>query len=262
MVECFRCSISSEKVRLFDGISGKGIVKICKDCYFRESIPLIKRPTDDPPKEADGSKGPNKEVYDRLSKMSGFDKKTIDAVRRVDTSRDQEVILKKIVDEKFVREAEPTPIINTAPPRLNKELIDHFNWIIMRARRSRKLTQKELAEKLGESEMTLKMAEQGVLPNDDLKLVGKLESFLGIKIIVKPHPLDVEKKPLQKIRGTLDGNQVQNAIEERVPEPEEALEEELVIDEANSEAEFSQDDTEDLVFEREDREFSEDDKEW
>jgi len=52
----------------------------------------------------------------------------------------------------------------------------------MRARRAKKLTQKQFAEAIEESEEAIKMAEKGVLPKDDFVLVNKIENYLGIRI--------------------------------------------------------------------------------
>ena len=62
------------------------------------------------------------------------------------------------------------------------DLVDNFHWLIMIERRKRKLTQEQLAKEIGESETVIKMAEQGFLPEDDYKIITKLESFLGVKI--------------------------------------------------------------------------------
>ena len=42
-MECAVCGISGERVRLFDAISGEGIIKLCKNCASEENFPLLKR---------------------------------------------------------------------------------------------------------------------------------------------------------------------------------------------------------------------------
>ncbi len=59
-------------------------------------------------------------------------------------------------------------------------MVDNFHWIIMRARRARKLTQKQFAEAIEESEEAIKMAEKGVLAKNDLVLVNKIENHLEL----------------------------------------------------------------------------------
>jgi len=45
------------------------------------------------------------------------------------------------------------------------------------------MTISQLAKEISESETAIKMAEQGILPEDDYRLISKLESFLGVKIV-------------------------------------------------------------------------------
>ena len=52
----------------------------------------------------------------------------------------------------------------------------------MRARRSKKISQKQLAEQIQEPESAIAMAERGFIPEGGALLVKKIESFLGIKI--------------------------------------------------------------------------------
>ena len=93
--------------------------------------------------------------------------------------------LKGVVDSNFQK--------NKPQPR--KDLIPNFHWVIMRARRAKKLTQKQLAENLGEPESLIISAESGVILNNADSLVRKLENYLGIKIrnIESPYTSDVSK---------------------------------------------------------------------
>ncbi len=175
-MRCAICGVSGDKVRLFEAISlkEKGIIKICEACSKRENIPIVKRPTTFQLKKAEKSTQSSK-VYDMLAdarkQKSNFKSDVIKEFEK----KQEDVNLKKIVDrnyEKFVPlEKKPRP-----------DLVDNFHWIIMRARRLRKLTQEQLAQELSESEAAIKMAEQGILPEDDHRLVSKLESFLGINL--------------------------------------------------------------------------------
>lgn len=65
---------------------------------------------------------------------------------------------------------------------LIKELIDNFHWLISKKRRDRGVTRKQLAVALGETENSLKMIENGVLPANNFILVNKLESYFGINL--------------------------------------------------------------------------------
>jgi len=182
-MECFICGVSGKKARLFEAISfkEKGIIQICESCSKRENIPLVRRPTTFQLKEAE--KSSTQKVYDVLANARR-QKDDFKEIKAKESEKEQENInLKNLVNrnyEKFI------PM--EKKPRL--DLIDNFHWVIMRARRLKKLTQEQLAHDLSESEAAIKMAEQGILPEDDYRLLNKLESFLSIRL-----RKDTGKKP-------------------------------------------------------------------
>lgn len=167
MEECFNCGASLNSVRLFDAISDEGLIKICEKCSREEHIPIIKRPTTFQLKEAERKQSFYERATQSLNKP--FE-------REAPEKKEQEVTLREIVDRNYTQKV-PKDI----GPR--PEMIKNFHWIIMRARRMKKLTQSQLAKQIEESEAAIKMAEQGILPEDDYRLVNKLENYLGIKII-------------------------------------------------------------------------------
>ncbi len=190
MAECFRCGVSDERERLFDAISGKGVIKICKNCANDEGLPLVQPVDLNKPEKT-------RTVYERLSDMAKLDpekhrsmlleKAKQDSMRRYkdDRSKRQDTTLKGVVDSNFQK--------NKPQPR--KDLIPNFHWVIMRARRAKKLTQKQLAENLGEPESLIISAETGVILNNADSLVRKLENYLGVKIrnIESPYASDTSK---------------------------------------------------------------------
>jgi ribosome-binding protein aMBF1 (putative translation factor) len=159
-MECSVCGVSKEKVRLLDAISSKGIMKICEACSKEEDMPILRRPTTFQLKEAE--KKPLG-IYSR-----GLEKK--------DEKTKTETTLKEITDKNYEKVA-------SEEKRPRPELVDNFHWIIMRTRRLRKLTQEQLATEISESIAAIKMIEQGILPEDDYRLVNKIEGFLGIKLV-------------------------------------------------------------------------------
>lgn len=167
MEECFNCGASINSVRLFDAISDEGLIKICEKCSREEHIPIIKRPTTFQLKEAERKQSFYERVSSSLNKP--FERETPE-------KKEQEVTLREIVDKNYEQR-----MPKKAGPR--PEMIHNFHWVVMRARRMKKLTQAQLAKQIAESEAAVKMAEQGILPEDDYKLVNKLENYLGIKII-------------------------------------------------------------------------------
>lgn len=171
---CFICGVSEEKAKLFDAISDEGIVKICERCSFDEGIPLVKKPTTFQLKESERPRG---SVYERMKNVSGFREREDRIVKNnkgFGIER-KDVTLRDIVDRSYKKDI-PKKIERT-------DLVDNFHWAVMTGRRRKKLSQKQLAEQIGESEDAIKMAEQGILPNDENKLAKKLETFLEVMII-------------------------------------------------------------------------------
>ena len=160
MNKCFKCGVSGDRALLFGAVSEKGIVKICRKCSFEENIPIVKYLKEET--------GKRPTVYERLSRLSGVEVKN--GKDKVDG---QNEALRKIADENFSKNAlEKNPF----------GMVNNFHWIIMRARRAKKLTQKQFAEAIEESEEAIKMAEKGVLPKNDFVLVNKIEDYLKIRI--------------------------------------------------------------------------------
>ena len=177
MNKCFKCGVSGERALLFDAISEKGIVKICRKCSFEEDIPIIKK------SNLNYAKPENiPTVRQRLSNLSGTGMKK-DQIFKNKFSNKQDSHLREIVNKNFEVQ------IKNKKPR--NDLVKNFHWILMRVRRAKKITQKQLAGEIAEPELAIKMAEQGVLP-EGYKLVNKLENYLGIKL-VKERASDVKQ---------------------------------------------------------------------
>jgi len=157
MNECFRCGVSGEKVRLYNAISRKGIVKVCSECASIEKIPIIRQPTEN---QIEDSKR-QKSVRDMLA-----------GVNRGKALAGREISLRELVDRNLKERLAKQP----------SDLIDNFQWTIQRVRRNRKITREQFARGIGESEATVRMLESGILPNNDYKIIGKTESFLGVNL--------------------------------------------------------------------------------
>ena len=191
MVNCFRCGISDINARLFDVISGEGIRKICGNCNSEEGFPLLKQPqisesekriVISDKKEISSRKGI---VYERLSRLAGLnskrhaDKFSDENIVKEDLLKKEEKSLRDLVNENYESKVASEKVSYD-------DLIDNFHWLLMRARRARKLTLPQLAENISESESSIKLAEQGILPDNYLGFVNKLENVLGIKLLKKP----------------------------------------------------------------------------
>jgi len=153
MASCYRCGVSGEDKKLFDAISGKGIVKICEDCLAIERLPIIKKPVE---KVEVSQKQVS--VRDRLIGMNSK------------FSYGKEPNLRDLVDQKFKERGTQS----------HPDLVENFHWTIQRIRRTRRITREDFAKAIGESEATVRMIEQGFLPDNNYKVLAKVESYLGV----------------------------------------------------------------------------------
>lgn len=167
-MECFNCGISDSRVKLFDAISGRGIVKICEKCSSEERLPIVRKPTTFQFEESEKKSS----VYERLFLASGIETREENPKKK--ELEKIEMNLREVADRNYEQKIQ-------TKPRLRPDLVDNFHWIIMRVRRLKKLTQEQLAKEISEPEISIKMAEKGILPEGH-GLVNKLENFLEIKL--------------------------------------------------------------------------------
>jgi len=159
-MKCFKCGATTDRAILFDVISKNGVVKICNSCYKQENLPLVKQASESKPVKTSQNYG----------KFSGIpDRKGIG--RRV---LEQDKTLRDVVDSNFKR--------NLGNIRPRDDLIDNFHWVMMRVRRANHLTQTQLADAIGEPELAVKMAEEGVLGENSDVLIKKIENYFGIRL--------------------------------------------------------------------------------
>ena len=212
MKECFKCGISEEKALLFEGISKNSIVNICRKCSFKENIPILKKRLEGydltnqanpgqkfelktPPRRKEGQ-----EVYKRLLKMSGINREEkIEERAKSAELKQQENDLKNLVEENFNKTIQKNQ-------DLKINLVDNFNWVIMRARRERHIMRQQLAEKISEPEVAIKSLENGIYPINK-RIIKKIEDYLGIKLLNASDSNQTEDKP-KKISSDIfdDGN--------------------------------------------------------
>jgi hypothetical protein len=84
-------------------------------------------------------------------------------------------------------------------PKHFDDLVDNFNWVIMRKRRVMKLTRTELANAVMEPPIVIESLEGGSLPRDYVALIKKIENYLGIRLLkrteeIKPEEIIVESR--------------------------------------------------------------------
>jgi ribosome-binding protein aMBF1 (putative translation factor) len=185
MAECYRCGVSDERERLFDAISDKGLIKICRNCSDDEGMPLVQPVDLNKPEKV-------KTVYERLSAMANLDpnkhrqalveKAKEDSMNRYRQNRERirqdNTTLKGVIDSNFEKKK----------GQARTDLVPNFHWVIMRSRRAKKLTQKQLADNIGENVALIINAENGTILSNSDSLVRKLENYLGVKIMSGESP--------------------------------------------------------------------------
>lgn len=179
MEECARCGVWTDEEKLSYAILAKGIMKVCEKCIEKENFPLVNLPTASQINES------KKTVRFRDS-VKQFEKGKI--ATKSELLKKQEITLKDIIDRNVKMRAE-----KKLQPR--SDLIHNFHWVIMRARRARKISQKQLAKEIAEPEMSVRLAETGKFPDDDYRLARKLEGYLGIRILKKEVSDKLDRAP-------------------------------------------------------------------
>jgi ribosome-binding protein aMBF1 (putative translation factor) len=163
MVErCARCNINGEEVRLFDAIYEGRMESLCERCSIIENIPIIKKPAASQLRNSEKSFG----VYSRMKRLAG-----------IKDHKKEETFFR----EDRLNELNEHPNLET-PEKDNLNLINNFHWEIMKNRRRKGLSQKQLAENLGESEIVIQMIEKAKLPEKAEQLIRKIEQFLQVKL--------------------------------------------------------------------------------
>ena len=184
MEECSICGVPRNKARLFEAVSDGGILKVCEKCAEDEGLLVIKTPTEFQVQES-------KEEKTFRDAVRSFERRKSPVIK-------DEVMLKDIVEKSFVQRLPSNPI-------KRDDLIDNFHWLIMRARRAKKVSVEQMAREIGESEAAIKTAERGILP-DGYKLVNKIEFYLGIhlrKFEVVEGKIPVKKEEEKNLKGNI-----------------------------------------------------------
>ena len=212
MVErCVRCNINGDEVRLFDAIYEGRMGNLCERCSIIENIPIIKKP--DASQLRDSEKGTG--VYPRMKRLAG-----------IKDSREDETFF---IEDKL-KELNENPVLEV-PEKDKLNLIEHFHWEIMKNRRRKGLSQKQLADTLGESEVVIQMIEKARLPENAEQLIKKLEQFFQVKLKkitdTERFLMNQEKEPV-----LLDnfGRELSEIPEPEIVHPSVGIEEEIGIE--------------------------------
>jgi len=160
MAKCFACGKPEEEVLLFDGISEKGVRKVCYTCSEREGITLIKRPTKEQLEQAEKRRS----VREVMEHMSNPQKKFM--------VKDQMIAHKNLAKLKF--------------PGMKQEhgdLIENYDWILKQARRHAKITTTKIAQLAGVDQKQYESLEAGQLFPGFQAVAAAVERVLEVKIL-------------------------------------------------------------------------------
>lgn len=189
MARCTICKKTSDEVELFKGIMVDGMVMICKYCAEKEGIPVIKKPSESQLSKADE----RYTVRERMERMSGMHDTT------------------EISNDQLTTQGNLAKLRIPAPKEYHEDILDNYYWTLNLARRRKKLTVTQLAEKMQVTPQVIQGIEKGKLPENFEELFIKLEAYLGIKLL-KNHnrkinftrTVDEQKEIINNVRKRMD----------------------------------------------------------
>lgn len=216
---CERCERSDKEVKLVDAIYDREIVKICEECALTENIPIVRRPSSSQLQESEKSYS----VGERMKRMAGVAhneiKKeefkpqtlTLDRLRKPKDYR-------TIINDKFQQAKQNNQPLN---------LVDNYQWHILMARKNRKISRKQLADAIGESENTVRLIEEKFLPDDALRVINKIEQYFGIGLKIGSQPITsayIDNRPVPTRVIKIDAKLAENVTIDDLRKMKEARE--------------------------------------
>jgi len=210
MANCFKCGVDESNAVLLDGISSKGVVKVCRRCLITEDISIIRKSAVQQAEE--------KSVAERMAQISGNTGRSGSFLKPV---RREDVVLKNMIETNFKKNMKEDV-------DLKNNLVENFHWIILRARRSKHMTLDQLAVTLREPKIALEALERGFVPEKSRDLITKIENYLFIRLRKPEAPMS--RKP-EKIDFNSIGNIRVSDFKEMEPINESDNPPELILDE-------------------------------
>jgi len=140
---------SQKTTNWVDAIDGGRIVRVTEEHAHAEGLPIIRRPLVEL-QQFSAEKA-------RLQPMSAREKKGL------------------LRFEEFRRPLK-------GDKGIVSELKENFHWEIIRLRKAKGITRKQLAEALGASEYDIKMIENGVLVKEDYSLINSIQKYFNINL--------------------------------------------------------------------------------
>jgi ribosome-binding protein aMBF1 (putative translation factor) len=161
MARCAICKKTSDETKLFEGIFNAEMINVCSYCAETEGVPVITKPSEAQLDKADERYS----VRERMERMSG----------RHDTT--------EISSDQIVTQGNLAKLRMPAPKEQHEDVLDNYYWTLNIARRRKKLSITQVAEKMQVSPQLITDIEKGKLPKGFQDLFIKLEAYLGIKLL-------------------------------------------------------------------------------
>ena len=151
-----------EKKNIVEVIEDGKIVRVSEEYARKEGLLILRK------REGNAFPGKN---------LSGESLSAKEVKQGIRTDRESPKPKKGVLDFEELRKP-----LDWRKSQIVKELIENFHWHISRARRTRGMSRKQLAEALGEKEETLKLVENGIVPDNDFVLINKIQDLLQINL--------------------------------------------------------------------------------
>jgi len=168
----------AEKAAVVDAIEDGRIVRVSEDYARKEGLLVLRRSIEEAKQTGSGKR------EDESRKNKGFI--GMEDLRKPLSAKNHEIL---------------------------QELVENFHWILVQKRKGRLLTRKKVADALGESEVNIKMIENGVPPANNFILINKLESYYGISL--RKNKVAENKAPLRQM---IDFNKKLSEKKDKEPE--------------------------------------------
>lgn len=173
---CEHCGVSGEKEKLYDVIHEDKLVRMCRRCADFENVLVVRESVakNEIPRER------TQTVYERMVKMSGV-QRDLSNVKKLTYSdvavTKKEPMMRDIVERNLKKDPQQNVI-------KREDLINNYHWVIMRARRARKISQEQLAKEIGENLSVMINIEKGIPPSNNI-VINKLEEALKVKLFFR-----------------------------------------------------------------------------
>ena len=188
-MRCSICKREDSEVDLLEGISPRGMVRICISCSEVEGMPTIKKPTN----EQIATLKDSRSVRQRMEDLSGPRKRT-------DISQEQTVVQRNLSRLRMPEKKQ-----------YHEEVLDDYYWTLNMARRRQKLTLSQLSERVGIDVNVLASIERGKIPKDFGEIFLKLESFFNVRFLKNHNAkvkfsriVDEEKRILSAVQKKIE----------------------------------------------------------